>query len=109
MVVTFWGSPWRQTSKIWLHQCGSVAEALAAVANQATAATAPAVSRLSVPVQLRLAAMQKPSRPMFGPVAATVGGPANLIEAGPLYAGECIDRIGAIRPAGELVHELAGR
>lgn len=234
VVVTFWGSPKRQTSKIWFHQCGSVAEALAAceagadaviaqgveagghvrgtlraaallagvrdavpddypilsagaivdasdvrarldagaeavacgtrflmseesgahpaykarlvearetiltelfgagwpaphrvVSNQATArwlrrgprgpgwlrmfhtATAPALSRVTVRMQFRLAAMQKPSRPMFGPAAATVDGPLNLIEAGPLYAGECVNRIGAIRPAGELVQELA--
>ena len=43
---------------------------------------------------------------MFGPAAATIDGPPNLVEAGPLYAGECIDRIDDIRPAGELVHEL---
>src|ERR1700674_416274 len=30
VVVTFWGVPKRQTSKIWIHQCGSVEEALAA-------------------------------------------------------------------------------
>ena len=234
VVVTFWGSPKRQTSKIWIHQCGSVEEALAAreagadavitqgveagghvrgtvpavqllarvrdavpddypvlsaggiadasdvkdridsgaeavvcgtrflmteesaahptykerllearetiltelfgagwpaphrvVPNRATArwlgrdprgpgwvrgfhrATAPAFSRVPVPMQFRLAAMQKPSRPMFGPAAATVDGPPNLIDAGPLYAGECIDRITDIRPAGELVRELA--
>jgi nitronate monooxygenase len=70
-------------------------------------ATAPAFSRISVPLQLRLAATQKPSRPIFGPAAATGAGPSNLIEAGPLYAGECIDRITDIRPAGQLVHELA--
>jgi NAD(P)H-dependent flavin oxidoreductase YrpB (nitropropane dioxygenase family) len=70
-------------------------------------ATAPAFSRMPVPMQLRLAATQKPSRPMFGPAAATVGGPPNLIDAGPLYAGESIDRIADIRPAGELVRELA--
>ncbi len=29
VVVTFWGSPKRQTSKVWIHQCGSVEEALA--------------------------------------------------------------------------------
>jgi hypothetical protein len=40
-------------------------------------------------------------------VAVTVDGPPNLIDAGPLYAGECIDRITDIRPAGELVRELA--
>jgi NAD(P)H-dependent flavin oxidoreductase YrpB (nitropropane dioxygenase family) len=234
VVVTFWGSPKRQTSKTWIHQCGSVKEVLAAreagadaviaqgveagghvrgtepaarllaqvrdavpddypvlsaggiadaadvkarldagaeavacgtrflmteesgahssykarlvegretiltelfgagwpaphrvVPNQATArwlgrdprgpgwlrmfhrATAPAFSKVPVPMQLRLAATQKPSWPMFGPAAATVDGPPNLIDAGPLYAGECIDRITDIRPAGELVRELA--
>ena len=70
-------------------------------------ATAPAFSKVPVPMQLRLAATQKPSWPMFGPAAATVDGPPNLIDAGPLYAGECIDRITDIRPAGELVRELA--
>src|SRR3954447_5138179 len=29
-VVTFWGAPKRRTPKIWVHQCGSVEEALAA-------------------------------------------------------------------------------
>jgi hypothetical protein len=58
-------------------------------------------------MQVRLAATQKTSRPIFGPAAATVGGPPNLVEAGPLYAGECVDRINDIRSAGELVHELA--
>jgi nitronate monooxygenase len=70
-------------------------------------ATAPVFSRMPVPMQFRLAARQKPSRPLFGPAAATVDGPPNLIDAGPLYAGECIDRITDIRPAGELVRELA--
>ena len=58
-------------------------------------------------MQVRLAATQKPSRPMFGPAAATVDGPMNLVEAGPLYAGECVDRISDIRPADELVRVLA--
>ena len=69
--------------------------------------TAPLFSRAPVPMQFRLAATQKPSRPLFGPAAATVDGPPNLIDAGPLYAGKCIDRINDIRPAGELVRELA--
>src|SRR4051795_270220 len=30
VVVTFWGTPQRQTDGAWLHQCGSVEEALAA-------------------------------------------------------------------------------
>jgi nitronate monooxygenase len=70
-------------------------------------ATAPAISRLPAPMQLRLAATQKPSRPVFGPVAAVAGGSPNLVEAGPLYAGECVERITDIRPAAELVRELA--
>jgi hypothetical protein len=72
------------------------------------AATAPLASRVPVGLQIRMAASQRPSRPLFGPAAATVGGPPSLVEAGPLYAGQCIDRIDDIRPAGELVRELAG-
>ena len=70
-------------------------------------ATAPALSRAPVPMQLRLAATQRPSRPMFGPAAATAGGPESLVDAGPLYAGECVERIGDVRPAVELVEELS--
>jgi len=66
-------------------------------------ATAPILRRVPAPLQVRLAATQRPSRPMFGPAAATAGGPANL---GPLYAGECVNRISDIRSAGELVREL---
>src|SRR5438309_826895 len=30
VLVTFWGPPRRRTAGVWIHQCGSVAEALAA-------------------------------------------------------------------------------
>ena len=70
--------------------------------------TAPVFSRVPVPMQLRMAATQTPSRPMFGPAAAIEGGPESLLDAGPLYAGECVDRISELRPAAELVRELAG-
>jgi NAD(P)H-dependent flavin oxidoreductase YrpB (nitropropane dioxygenase family) len=70
-------------------------------------ATAPALARLPDAAQVRLAATQRPERPLFGPVAATGDGPASLVEAGPLYAGECVARIGDIRPAADLVRELA--
>jgi nitronate monooxygenase len=69
--------------------------------------TAVGASRVPIPVQLRLAASQRPDRPFFGPAAATSDGPASLVEAGPLYAGECIARIDDVRPAAELVRELA--
>lgn len=68
---------------------------------------APMLSRVPPGVQSRLAASQTPGMPLFGPAAATAGGD-NLLEAGPLYAGECVARIDDIRPAGELVRDLAG-
>lgn len=70
-------------------------------------ATAPAFARVPVSLQFHLAAAQKPSLPLFGPVAAVVDGPPGLVEAGPLYAGECVARIVDVRPAGELVRGLA--
>jgi NAD(P)H-dependent flavin oxidoreductase YrpB (nitropropane dioxygenase family) len=68
--------------------------------------SAPVLSRLPMSWQGRLAAQQTPGRPMFGPAAATAGGPASLLDAGPLYAGECISRISDIRPAADLVRDL---
>jgi nitronate monooxygenase len=43
VVVTFWGTPRRRTSKVWIHQCGSVAEAQAAKAAGADAVIAQGV------------------------------------------------------------------
>jgi hypothetical protein len=64
---------------------------------------------MPIGLQLRLAASQRPGRPFFGPAAATVDGPVTLVDAGPLYAGECIERIDDVRPAAELVEELTPR
>ena len=72
-------------------------------------ATAPVLSRLPPEQQQRLAARQAPGRPPFGPIAPTAGGPASLVESGPLYAGECVERIGDVRPAAEVVRVLAGK
>jgi NAD(P)H-dependent flavin oxidoreductase YrpB (nitropropane dioxygenase family) len=78
-----------------------------------------AINRLAVPIVAtgpasrqfrmvgRLAALQRPSFPLFSPAGAVVDGSSNLIEAGPLYAGESVVRIADIRPAGALVRELA--
>jgi len=43
VVVTFWGRPERRTARIWIHQCGSVDEALAARAADADAVIAQGV------------------------------------------------------------------
>jgi nitronate monooxygenase len=69
-------------------------------------ATAPALSRIPVAAQIRLAAAQSPRRPVFSPVPATADGPATLVQAGPLYAGETVARLDEIRPAARLVEEL---
>jgi NAD(P)H-dependent flavin oxidoreductase YrpB (nitropropane dioxygenase family) len=55
----------------------------------------------------RLASLQRPGVPLFSPAGAVADGPTNLIEGGPLYAGESVARIADIRPAGALVRELA--
>jgi nitronate monooxygenase len=51
---------------------------------------------------------QRPGMPLLAPAAATVEDPVSLVDAGPLYAGECVARIGALRPAAEIVRTLAG-
>ena len=57
-------------------------------------------------IQGRLAAAQRPASRMLGPTPPTDSGPENLVEAGPLYAGETVRRIGEVRPAAELVRAL---
>src|SRR5205807_1346009 len=71
-------------------------------------ATAPALSRMPVSMIQRAAHSQRPGTPLLGPAAATAGDPASLVDAGPLYAGQCVARIGDLRPAGALVRDLAG-
>jgi nitronate monooxygenase len=73
-----------------------------------------ALSRLSAPgarympaaVQFRLARGQRPEGRLLTPIGPTDDGPASLVDAGPLYAGETVARIDAIRPAAEIVAAL---
>jgi NAD(P)H-dependent flavin oxidoreductase YrpB (nitropropane dioxygenase family) len=67
----------------------------------------PLLSRVPLDRQESLARMQRANRPLLGPLAAVQGGPANLLDAGPLYAGESVARIHDLRPAAELAVELA--
>jgi nitronate monooxygenase len=71
-------------------------------------ASAPVLSRMPVALTQRAARSQRPGMPMLGPAAATVDDPASLVDAGPLYAGQCVARIDDLRPAAELVRTLAG-
>jgi nitronate monooxygenase len=73
-----------------------------------------AINRLSGPtarwmpasLQSRLARGQRPDGRLLTPIGATDDGPAALLDAGPLYAGETVARIGEIRPAAEIVAAL---
>lgn len=56
-------------------------------------------------IQERLVRAQRPEGRMLTPNAAT-GVAKHLVEAGPLYAGETVARIGDVRPAADLVAEL---
>jgi len=57
-------------------------------------------------LQARLVRAQRPGSRLLTPVGPTDDGPSNLLEAGPLYAGETVARIEQIRPAAELVAAL---
>lgn len=58
-------------------------------------------------LQARLASGQRPGGRLLGPMSVTDDGPESLLDAGPLYAGESVAAIANIRPAAELVRELA--
>jgi nitronate monooxygenase len=71
------------------------------------AALSPALRRVPLERQGALARAQRADRPLLGPFAVVAGAP-DLLEAGPLYAGESVARIHDLRPAGELVAQLSG-
>ena len=58
-------------------------------------------------LQLRMIRAQRPGSRLLSPAGPTDDAPATLIDAGALYAGETVARIGEIRPAGQLVYDLA--
>jgi NAD(P)H-dependent flavin oxidoreductase YrpB (nitropropane dioxygenase family) len=95
---------WNEATECWLkgdHRGPAWVRAL-------HAAMSPALARVPMAQQMRLARAQRPDRPLLGPFAPVEGGPANLLDAGALYAGESVARIHDIRPAAEVVEELAG-
>lgn len=68
--------------------------------------SAPGARFMPASIQLRLARAQHPDSRLLTPAGATDDGPANLIEAGPLYAGETVARIEDIRPAQDIIAAL---
>jgi nitronate monooxygenase len=57
-------------------------------------------------LQLRMIRAQRPGSRLLSPAGPTDDGPATLVDAGALYAGETVARIGEVRPAAELVRAL---
>jgi nitronate monooxygenase len=57
-------------------------------------------------VQQRLVRAQRPSSRLLTPFGPTDDGPSSLLDAGPLYAGQTVARIGEVRPAAEIVATL---
>jgi NAD(P)H-dependent flavin oxidoreductase YrpB (nitropropane dioxygenase family) len=70
--------------------------------------SAPAARFMPASAQLRLARAQRPGSRLLSPIGPTDDGPATLVDAGPLYAGETVARITELQPAGDLVAQLAG-
>jgi nitronate monooxygenase len=70
-------------------------------------ASAPGGRYTPVSLQRRLALAQRPTSRLLTPPGPTDDGPSNLVEAGPLYAGATVARIETIRPAAEIVADLA--
>ncbi|MGN6586152.1 MAG: NAD(P)H-dependent flavin oxidoreductase [Solirubrobacterales bacterium] len=57
-------------------------------------------------LQARMMRAQRPGSRLLSPAGPTDDGPATLVDAGALYAGETVARIEEVRPAAELVRTL---
>jgi NAD(P)H-dependent flavin oxidoreductase YrpB (nitropropane dioxygenase family) len=102
-----WPAPhrvlWNEAAERWL-RADPRGPAWVRAANRATG---PLLRRVPMGAQVRLARTQRASMPFLSPLPPTAAAPPNLLDAGPLYAGETVARIHDVRPAGELVRELA--
>jgi nitronate monooxygenase len=67
---------------------------------------APGSRFMPAATQARLARAQRPGSRLLTPLGATDDGFANLVDAGPLYMGETVARIGEVLPAAEIVAAL---
>jgi nitronate monooxygenase len=68
--------------------------------------SAPGARFTPTSIQRRLIRAQRPGSRMLTPQGPTDDGPPTLLDAGPLYAGQTVTRIGDIRPAAEIVADL---
>jgi nitronate monooxygenase len=58
-------------------------------------------------LQLRMIRAQRPASRLLSPAGPTDDAPETLIDAGALYAGETVARIDDVRPAAQLIRDLA--
>jgi nitronate monooxygenase len=68
--------------------------------------SAPGARYVPASIQGRIARAQSPGSRLLSPLGPIDDGPANLLVAGPLYAGETVARIDDVRPAAEIVASL---
>jgi len=59
-------------------------------------------------LQLGMMRRQRPGSRLLTPAGPTDDGPATLVDACALYAGETVARIGDVRPAAAIVRDLSG-
>jgi nitronate monooxygenase len=102
-----WPAPhrviWNEAAERWLDRGGQMPGWLRVL--QRT--SGPLVGRLPMSASAPMARKQTAARPFFGPFAPTADGPSNLLDAGALYAGQSVARLHDIRPAADLVRDLA--
>ena len=102
-----WPAPhrviWNEAAERWLDRDGHIPRWLRVTQR----GSRPLLGRLPMNAQARMAATQSADRPFFGPFAPTADGPRNLLDAGALYAGQTVARIHDIRPAADIVRDLA--
>jgi NAD(P)H-dependent flavin oxidoreductase YrpB (nitropropane dioxygenase family) len=68
--------------------------------------TAPGARYMPASVQHRIAKAQRPASRLLSPQGPTDDGPVNLLDAGPLYAGETVSRIADVRSVAAIVSSL---
>jgi nitronate monooxygenase len=96
---------WNEAAERWLKSGNERGPGWVLAANRVLS---PPLKRIPESLQFKLMRTQRANRPFFSPQPLSDVAPSNLLDAGPLYAGQSVARIHDIRPAAELVHMLAG-
>jgi nitronate monooxygenase len=94
---------WNEAAERWLRDGNERGPGWVLLANRILS---PPLKRIPESLQFKLMATQRASIPFFSPQPLSDVAPSNLLDAGPLYAGQSVARIHDIRPAAELVREL---